>query len=455
MSNALAMWAGRFARLLPAILLAGLAGGRATAMDSNLGQFLYAKQQQIRGFSETITNKVPRIVWKFYDSAGVEDWDTASNLFRQINAASRRYLQETNDEAMTPALATVLWPPISESYGACEQFHLWNKRWLHRFGSGVIDSIPPGSIYFGGTDPGRFVVSALCESQVEGRPFFTLTQNQLADATYVDYLRAMYGKKIHIPTVGDVQKSFEEYTADAQRRKETGRLKPGEDVQMVNGHVQVSGQVSVMAINGLIARSVFEDNSSRNFYVEESFPLEWMYPYLAPHGLIFQLNNEPLTRLSDAAVQKDLQYWKKLSDDALGGWLDEKTSLNDVCDFAYKYGLGQRLADYPGDKDFAGSDQARKCFSKLRSSIGGLYAWRAENAPDADERKRMYEAADYAYRQSYAMCPYSPEAMYRYVNLLIEHQRTDDAVLLVKTVLRLTPDDAQLRALLTTLEKYR
>ena len=455
MNSALERWVGRFVRLLSAALLAGLADGPAGAMDSNLGQFLYAKQQQIRGFSETITNKVPRIVWKFYDAAGIEDWETASNLFHQINAASRRYVRETNDEAVTPALATVLWPPISESYGACEQFHEWNNRWLHRFGSEVIGSIPPGSIYFGGTDPGRFIISALSESQVDGRPFFTLTQNQLADATYVDYLRAMYGRKIHVPSVEDAQKCFDEYTADASRRKEAGRLRPGEEVRVVNGRVQVSGQVSVMAINGLIARTIFENNSSRDFYVEESFPLEWMYPRLTPHGLIFQLNRESLTRLSDSVVLKDRQYWKKLADDALGGWLNEKTPLNDVCDFAYKYGLGKQLAGYPGDRDFAGSDQARKCFSKLRCSIGGLYAWRAENAPDADERKRMYDAADYAYRQSYAMCPYSPEVIYRYVNLLVEHQRTEDAVLLVKTVLRLTPDDGQLRALLTTLEKYR
>jgi hypothetical protein len=431
-----------------------LFSGSAKAMDPNLAQFLYAKQQQISILSESITNKIPRSIWRFYDAAGIEDWDSVSRIFGQISAASQRYVQATNDNAMTPALATAIWPPLSESDGACEQFHEWNNRWLHRYGQEIIGSIPPGSVYFGGTDPGRFIISALCESQVTGKPFFTLTQNQLADSTYLDYLRAMYGKKIKIPTTGETQKAFEDYTADAAIRQEQGLLKPGEQVKVVDGRIQVSGPVAVMQVNGLIARTLFDNNSSREFFVEESFPLDWMYPYLAPHGLIFQLNKKPLAQIPGTELLKDQQYWKKLTDETLGAWLDEKTSLNDVCDFAYNYGLGRRLAGYPGDADFASNIETRKCFSKLRSSIAGLYAWRAQNATDPDERKRMYDAADYAFRQSYAIYPCSPEAISRYVNLLVSHQRNADAMLIVKTVLRLTPDNTQLRDLMSQLEKY-
>ena len=83
---------------------------------------------------------------------------------------------------------------------------------------GIINSIPAGSIYFGGTDPGRGVPTAFCKSQVDGDPFFTLTQNALADGSYLDYLRAMYGGKIYTPTAEDSQRCFQEYMADAQRR---------------------------------------------------------------------------------------------------------------------------------------------------------------------------------------------------------------------------------------------
>ncbi|HUC84697.1 MAG TPA: tetratricopeptide repeat protein [Candidatus Acidoferrales bacterium] len=425
----------------------------ADAMDANLGQFLYSKEQQIGNFSDTITNKIPGIVWRFYNAARLEDWDTASNLFIKINAASLRYNTATNDEAITPALATVIWQPLCESYGACDQFHEWNNRWLHRFGNEIINSIPPGSIYFGGTDPGRFVVSALCESQVAGKPFFTVTQNQLVDGTYLDYLRAMYGKKIKVPTVDDSQRAFQDYVADASRRQEKGQLKPGEDVRMVNGRVQVSGQVAVMEVNGLIAKDIFTENPSREFYVEQSFPLDWMYPYLTPHGPIFQLNNKPVSHLADVEVLRNQRYWERLTDEMLGHWLTEKTSLQEVCDFSYKYGLGRQLDGYPGDKDFAANDQARKSFSKLRSSLAGLYAWRAQNAGTEEERNRLNDAADFAYRQSYALYPCSLEAIYGYASSLVSRRRTEDAVLLVKTTLRLTPEDEQLRNLLSQLEK--
>ena len=444
-------------KLLPLLLLASLLNlltVPARAIDQDLGRFMIAKQQQIRDLAETLTNKVPAIVWRFYDAVRVDDWETATNLALRINQASHRYSQSTNDDAMTPALGTVLWPPISESYGTYEQFHDWNNRWLHRYGSEIIKSIPPGSIYFGGTDPGRFVISALCESQVAGKPFYTLTQNQLADLTYLEYLRAMYGKKIHIPTDEDSQKAFEDYVADADRRDKLGQLKPGETIHREQGKIQVSGQVAVMEINGLLVKKIFDDNPSPEFFVEESFPLDWMYPYLSPHGLIFQLNREPVKELTIADVARDQDYWKKLTTEMLGGWLDDKTSLKDVCDFAEKHAFDKHLETYPGDKAFAESPQTRKSFSKLRSSLAGLYAWRAQQTKDHDERDRLNQAADLAFRQSYALCPYSPEAVYRYINLLLARQRTDDAILIAKTSVHLEPDDENFKTLLKQLMQY-
>ena len=98
-----------------------LFGGSAKAMDPDLAQFLYAKQQQISILSESLTNKIPHSIWRFYDAAGIEDWDSVSRIFGEISTASQRYVKATNDDAMTPALATAIWPPISESDGACEQ----------------------------------------------------------------------------------------------------------------------------------------------------------------------------------------------------------------------------------------------------------------------------------------------------------------------------------------------
>jgi len=441
-------------RIIFSIALLCLGIDRAGAIDSDLGRFSIAKQAQIRDFAETLTNKVPAIVWRFYDALRVDDWETATNLAYRINAASHRYSQVTNDDSMSPALGTQIWSPICESFGAYQQFHDWNNRWLHRFGDDIIKSIPPGSVYFGGTDPGRFVISALCESQVEGKPFFILTQNQLADYTYIEYLRATYGKKLDLPTLEDVQVTFTNYIADYKKRQKAGQLKPGESVTDINGQAQVSGQVSVMEINALLVKNIFDANPGRAFYVEESFPLDWMFPRLTPHGLIFQLNREPVGGLSEADVARDQALWKKLTDEMFGPWLDDQTSLKDICDYAQKYGLGKNLDGFKGDRAFAENAAARKTYSKLRSSQAGLYAWRADHAKDADERKRMYQAADLAFRQAYTLCPYSPEAIYRYINVLMNRQRMDDAVLIMKTSVELVPEDKQFRDVLHQLMQY-
>jgi hypothetical protein len=69
--------------------------------------------------------------------------------------------------------------------------------------------------------------------------------------------------------------------------------------------VSVGGQMAVIAIYGSIAKGIFEQNADHEFFVQESFPLEWMYPHLSPHGPILKLNRKPLGDLSRDVVEKD------------------------------------------------------------------------------------------------------------------------------------------------------
>ena len=327
---------------------------------------------------------------------------------------------------------------------------------------GIIKSIPAGSIYFGGTDPGRGVPTAFCKSHADADPFFTLTQNALADGTYLEYLRAMYGGKIYTPTAEDSQRCFQEYMTDATRRMQEKKLKPGEDVRMVDGRVQVSGQVAVMSINGLLTKLIFDRNPDREFYVEESFPLEWMYPHLEPHGLILKLNRKPLAELPEETLDRDREYWRRLVAGMLGDWLDEKTPVSEVTAFVDRVYVRRDLAGFTGDPRFVENDYARKLFSKLRTSIGGLYAWRlnpqsaTEYRPKSKaEYQRLLNEADFAFRQAFALCPYSPEALFRYVQLLLQLNRMDDAVLITETFLKVDPQNQQARGLLDNLRSYK
>src|SRR5436190_23197844 len=103
-------------------------------------------------------------------------------------------------------------------------------------------------IYIGGTDPGCFIPTFLNETS-EGERHITLTQNALADGTYLDYLNFLYGGQMNTLTEDDSQRAFQNYLADAQKRlqhdqqfpDEPKQLRPGEDVRSTDGRLQVSG----------------------------------------------------------------------------------------------------------------------------------------------------------------------------------------------------------------------
>ncbi|HWH71269.1 MAG TPA: tetratricopeptide repeat protein, partial [Candidatus Sulfotelmatobacter sp.] len=242
---------------------------------------------------------------------------------------------------------------------------------------------------------------------------------------------------------------------DAQQRLKEHKLRPGEDVRMKDNKVQVSGQVAVMNINALLTKIIFDHNPDREFYIEESFPLDWMYPHLSPNGLILRINRQPLPSLPEAAVQQDHEYWSRYLQPLLGDWLKADTSVAEVAAFAEKVYLKHDLGGFQGDPQFIEDTWAQKAFSKLRSSIGGVYAWRMNNAKNSDEKQRMGQEADFAFRQAYALCPTSPEALFRYVNLLISANRVDDAITLAQTSLKLDPKNQQVESLIEQLKKFK
>ena len=368
----------------------------------------------------------------FFAAAAKGDWPVVSNLWSELK-------QHTFGLGITDAAGATnggyshgMWlQPVRETCYAIEAFAVGDEKYSKAFGEDVIQSIPEGSIYFGGTDPGRFLITAMQKNQVAGDPFFTLTQNALADGTYLDYLRSMYGDKIYIPTARDAEKAFQNYTQDVQRRMQNGQLKPGENIKVdqPSGRVQISGQVAVMEINGLLVKVIFDKNTNQEFYVEESFPLDWMYPYLEPHGIIFKLNRQPLTALSDAIVRRDHDYWTKMVSPMIGGWLNDDTTVREIAAFAEKVFGRHDFSGFTGDPRFVQNDYSCKMFSKERASIADLYVWRMNHAANDGEKERIVREADFAYRQALALCPYNPEAGKGYVDFLKSRNRDSDAAL--------------------------
>ena len=276
------------------------------------------------------------------------------------------------------------------------------------------DYPPPmteGAIFYGGTDPGRFVPTYMIYSANVRPDVYLITQNALADNTFMNITRDLYGDTIYIPSLEDSNEAFRRYVDDVN----AGRIQAGADIKIENGKVSVQGVGGVMTINGILAELIFKENKAKHdFYVEESYVIGWMYPYLTPHGLILKLNRDPLPGLDPELVKNDHAFW---------GWytkwlLGQSTFTRDIC--------------------------ARKSFSKLRSAIAGIYDYR-----------RMYDEAEYAFRQSIALYPLSPEANFRLAQMYMNMQRFEDAESLIRDFAKQDPANESAKGFLGQIENTR
>ena len=476
---------------------------------AQLKLFSAAKEKQSEILAAAAGETISPTFRRYFDAAARGDWRTVAGMYADIK---RHHPQYANGRNTDPRLRTSYWQPVLEICMAYEQVVNCDPQYTQMAIDGIVDSIPAGSIYFGGTDPGRGLPTAFSQSHADAIPFYTITQNALADSTFLEYLQMTYGERsaligaftkvrrsdtelqaldsqlrdamqtlvslnsgnqddpgfkaaeeavsklqqriedrtrgiwaglesatqsqasapdkkvLYIPTSEDSQKCFQDYLQDVSQRFQDHQLKPGENAKFEkNGHVQVSGQVAVMSINALLAKIIFDRNPGHEFYIEESFPLDWMYPHLEPHGLIMKIDRQPLAALPAKAVRQDHDYWQARVDGMIGEWLTEKTPVQTVADFVDKVYVRKDLGGFHGDPGFIQNDCAQKVFSKFRISLAGLYAWRMNHATDAADKERMAGEADFAFRQAWALCPSSPEATSRYVDFLKSRDRAADA----------------------------
>lgn len=308
--------------------------------------------------------------------------------------------------------------------------------YLMFYPGGGYEPMERDAVLYGGTDPGRFVPTYMifCESRVAPKDRFTeaklpvppnagsqprdfdrsdvyiITQNALADNTYMSYIRDHYDfsrptnvlfqsilkrdrtyppQPIHIPSPEESNKAFQEYVQGVQ----SGRIPASADIKIENGRVSVQGVGGVMEINGILARWIFEKNKDKHaFYVEESYVIPWMYSYLRPSGIIMKIEKDPVPSPQEdpglwaGIVAKDKAYWDKVT------------------------------TEFTNREEFVRNSDAKKSFSKLRSAIAGLYAARG-----------MASEAEYAFRQAIALCPESPEASFRLADLFVRLRRYGEA----------------------------
>ncbi len=155
-------------------------------------------------------------------------------------------------------------------------------------------------------------------------------------------------------------------------------------------------------------------------------------------------------------IDRDHEFWTENSTRLIGNWITYDTPVSNICAFADQVYYRRKLPkDFKGDPAFIRDNDGQKAFSKLRSSIAGVYNWRIANARTPQDQQRMFKEAEFAFKQAYAFCPYSPEALFRWVNLLITTGRTDDALLIATTSQKLDPFNAQIENLIFELKRIK
>jgi len=271
--------------------------------------------------------------------------------------------------------------PLALNEAGCSQ----RGRWFGwNFGYDMLKDLPKGSVVFGGTDPGRFVPTymILGESSqpaavkrdpgFDRRDLYIITQNGVGEPLYRKYLADHYGPNRPAP-----KNAFERWLGRAGAYPKTPLVFPSEEEidaavrKEVEEYSKTGKALDPSFPHDIVSRMIWEKNRGKHeFFVEESFPLVWSYDHALPNGLSYRISKEPLKEIPPDVVRKDMMFWD-----------------------AY---LQKLLCNPDFEKDF----DAKRSFSKLRTTTGNLY-----------RHRKMLKEAEIAYRQALTLWSGNPESL--------------------------------------------
>ena len=368
-----------------------------------LAQFARSRRDLAHALARRHGVAVSDDVERFFDAVESGNWTEIEARFKVIEGGD----SSAGQAAGRPPDVQHLWPAIIDAYGVADQVHEWPAQKLLDYGNAILDSLRPGMVYVGGTDNGRWIPELLNDTS-EGERHVVVTQNGLADGTYLDYLSVLYSDRLSTLTEEDSSRAFQEYIADAQKRfqhdqqfpDEPKQVRPGEDIKMEDGRVQVSGQVAVMSINEKLLQALMQKNPDLSFALQESFPLKGTYAEADPLGPLMELHTQDgqNTFTADRAAQS-LDYWRTTTQNVLA------------------------------DPEASGSTAALKSYSHDATSAANLLAAHGYSAE-----------AEQAYRLSSQLWPGNPEPIGGLAEILFRTGRADEAQRLLDEFVRKNPD---------------
>jgi hypothetical protein len=368
-----------------------------------LAQFAKSRREFAHALARRHDIQVPQDVERFFAAIESGNWGAIEAAFKKINGSdSSSSWNKGRSEDVNK-----LWPAIIDAYGVAEQVHLWPAQQLLDYGNALLGVLRPGMVYVGGTDNGRWIPELLNETS-DGERHIIITQNGLADATYLDYVRLQYDDRLANLSEEDSKRAFEQYLADAQKRlahdqqfpDEPKQIRPGEDISIRDNRVQVGGKVAVMAINERLLQMLMEKNPGVSFALQESFPLHGTYGDALPLGPLMELRagDEQITFTAERAAQS-LDYWRSSAQQVLS------------------------------DPEALSSEAALKSYSHDTAAAANLLA--AHNfSAEAEE----------AYRLAVQLWPANPESVIGLADLLARTDRGKEAREVLADFARKYPD---------------
>jgi hypothetical protein len=281
--------------------------------------FARKRHQLIRLIARRSKTEIPPEVEKFFEALERGNWDEIKPLWDDLARQSGQYEHSTHRKELDP-----FWPTILDAYGVAEQAHDWPAQQLLDYGNAILSSLRPGMVYVGGTDDGRWIPELLNETG-DREEHIIVTQNALADGRYLDFVNTLYADRMTTLTGEDLQAAFQNYGIDAQKRlehdqqfpEEAKQLQPGENIQVVDGKVQVSGQTAVMAINERLLQALAQKNPDLSFGIQESFPFRDMYGDALPMGPLMELGAGGQNNFGPDQATQSLQYWQATAQQVL------------------------------------------------------------------------------------------------------------------------------------------
>jgi len=239
-----------------------------------------ARYLSARSIDADASGALPDAVWETLEPALNRDWGRfrtgLAKLDRASSGAGSAMLKEPKEGQGAPAENAPTEDPgtlpvwFEDLRGLDDYLRQPGGEVALNLARATIRELPDGAVVFGGTDFGRFVLEAA--RVVEQREDIVLIcQHQLVRPDYRAWVDSRFSGRLTLPAKDEVEASMLAYAKEFL---------------------------------------VFEANTNRAMFVEESFPMDWMRERMRPGpGLLMRIDREPVTAWTTEELASDSSRW--------------------------------------------------------------------------------------------------------------------------------------------------